>query len=112
LEPIKNDRLNISELNDRLNKYKNECGCSLGAQFMSVALVGSLIFYIYRYHLISLNFIYHLPCIILITIGAAGIGKLSGIAYAKYKYRKLSEQLTNYLYKLTMEEPNNARNMD
>ena len=101
-----------SELNEKMAKYKNECGCTLGAQFMTVAFAVSMIFSIYRYQFISMKFLMHLPLVLLITLGAAGIGKLTGILYAKIKYRQLSKQLTNYLTHVKMEGPNYAGNME
>jgi hypothetical protein len=112
MENSENQTQRISDLNLKMAKYKNECGCSLGAQFMSVAFFASLFFVIYEYHFFSMKFLSHLPFIALISIVAAGVGKLSGILFAKYKYNQISKQLTNYLYKLNMEEPNNAGNMD
>ncbi|MGV8964587.1 MAG: hypothetical protein ACOH2V_14565 [Candidatus Saccharimonadaceae bacterium] len=102
----------ISELNEKIEKYKNECGCTLGAKFMSVAFVSSLFITIWRYHFISMNFLWHVPLILLITICSAGIGKLSGILYAKLKYKQLSKQLSNHLANLKMEETDYAGNMD
>jgi hypothetical protein len=102
----------ISELNKKMMKYENECGCTLGAQFMTAAFAVSMLITIYRYHFISMKFLSHLPVIVLITIGAAGIGKLSGILYAKYKYKEVSKQLTNYLTNLKKEELNYAGIME
>lgn len=102
----------ISKLNERMMKYKNECGCTLGAKFMTAAFAVSIFTNINRYHFISIKFLSHLPLIIIIAIGAAGIGKLIGILYAKFKYKQLSKQLTNYLTQLKMEEPNYAWDMD
>ena len=102
----------ISDLNEKMAKYKNECGCALGAQFMTVAFIGSLVFSIYRYQFFSMKFLAHLPLVVLITIGAAGAGKLIGILYAKFKYRQLSKQLTTYLTHLKKEGPNYAGNME
>ncbi len=102
----------ISDLNEKMAKYKNECGCALGAQFMTIAFAVSLGIAIYQYQFISMKFLSHLPLVALITIGAAGIGKLTGILYAKIKYRQLSKQLATYLSHLKMEEPNYAGNME
>ena len=102
----------ISDLNEKMAKYKNECGCALGAQFMTFAFIVSMIFSIYRYQFISMKFLSHLPLVLLITIGAAGIGKLTGIFYAKMKYRQLSKQLAGYLTQLKKEGPNYAGNME
>jgi len=102
----------ISKLNEKMMKYKNACGCTLGAKFMTVAFAVSMFITVYQYHFVSMKFLSHLPLILLITIGAAGIGKLLGILYAKFKYKQLSRQLTNYLTNLKMEEPNYAGNME
>jgi hypothetical protein len=102
----------ISELNKKMMKYKDECGCTLGAQFMTAAFAVSMFITIYRYHFISMKFLSHLPLIALITIGAAGVGKLSGILCAKYKYKQASKQLTDYLTNLKTEEANYAGNME
>jgi hypothetical protein len=112
MEQAINPMIPISDLNEKMAKYKNECGCALGAQFMTTAFAVSTIISIYRYHFISIQFLSHLPFIILITIGAAGIGKLSGILYAKYKYKQLSKQLIKYLTHLKKEELSYARNME
>lgn len=112
MEQTKNTIDPISNLNEKMMKYKNECGCTLGSKFMTVAFAVSMSITIYQYHFISIKFLSHLPLIILITFGAAGIGKLSGILFAKYKYKQLSKQLTIYLANLKMEETNYARNME
>jgi hypothetical protein len=102
----------ISELNKKMMKYKNECGCTLGAQFMTAAFAISMFITINQYHLVSKQFVTHLPLVIFISVCIAGIGKLLGIVYAKYKYKQLSKQLTSYLINLDAEEPKYARNME
>lgn len=104
--------IQISELNARMAKYEHECGCTLGAQFMTAALAISLFITIRQYRLISQQFVFHLPIIVLVSIAAAGIGKLSGIFYAKYKYKQLSKQLTTYLARAKQEETHYAGNME
>jgi len=91
MEQAENPMNQISELNKKMMKYEV-----------------SMLITIYRYHFISMKFLSHLPLIALITIGAAGIGKLSGILYAKYKYKQVSKQLANYLTNLKKEELNYA----
>jgi hypothetical protein len=102
----------VITLNEKMEKYKNECGCKLGAKFMAAGFVLSLIFFIYQDSLISLKFLIHLPFIAAITIGAAGIGKITGILFAKLRYKQVSGQLMKYLTNLKMEETNYAGNME
>jgi len=83
------------ELNNRLSKYKNECGCALGAKFMLFAFLAYLLINISHYGIISIGFLIHLPLTILISVLAAGIGKTIGILYARYKYKQLSKQLSS-----------------
>jgi hypothetical protein len=112
MEQVENPADIINELNVKMAKYKNECGCTMGAKFMTAAFAISLFATIYQYNFITMKFLSHLPLILLITFGAAGIGKLSGILYAKYRYKQLSKQLMINLNNLKLEEPNYAGNME
>jgi hypothetical protein len=102
----------IIAINEKMAKYKSSCGCQTGAYFMTASFILSLIFTINAYQIISINFLKHLPYVLLITIGGAGFGKIVGLCYAKYKYHILSNQLKNYIINLKMEEPNYARNLE
>lgn len=79
----------ISEPNEKLKKYKNECGCTMGGQFTIVAFGISIFINIYHYGFVSIKFLSHLPLLLLFTLVAAGIGKILGILNAKYKYKRL-----------------------
>jgi hypothetical protein len=102
----------ISTLNEKMEKYKNECGCKLGAKFMAAGFVLSMMFFIYTDGFISLKFLFHLPFIVAITIGTAGLGKITGILFAKVRYKQVSGQLMKYLTNLNTEETNYAGNME
>ena len=102
----------INSLNEKMMKYKNECGCSLGAHFMTVAFIVSIFITNYQKHFIPMKFLSNLPLVIIISVGSAGVGKLTGILYAKYKYHQVSKQLTKYVTNLKMEEPKYAWDMD
>jgi hypothetical protein len=81
-------------LDEKVLKYKNECGCKMGAQFMAIALFISVFLAINRFGFISLGFLLHLPHIVLITLFSSGIGKFIGILHAKYKYKSLTNSKT------------------
>jgi hypothetical protein len=90
------DEIDNDKLHEKMLKYKAECGCTLGAQLMSIAFVSSMAIIIYKYHFISLKFLSHLPFVLLFSICAAGIGKFIGIFYAKYKYNQLAKRLYSH----------------
>ena len=100
------------QLQEKMAKYQNECGCSHGAVSMTLAFGISLSYFLAHDPLISTQFLLHLPLILLISMGAAGIGKLGGILYGKYRFKQLSTQLHTYLINLKMEEPEYAGNLE
>ena len=82
-----------NELNDRLMKYRNECGCAAGAKSMLLSLAACIFITVRQYGLISIGFLTHIPLILLIPFLCAGLGKGAGILYARIRYKQLSKQI-------------------
>ena len=112
MPPETNSLSPLQQLHEKMGKYQNECGCSHGAMSMTIAFAISLSYSLYHDPIMSYDFLLHLPVVLLISMGAAGIGKLGGILYAKHRFKQLSAQLHTYLINLKMEDPNYARNLD
>ena len=91
------------DLNIRLMNYKNECGCALGAQFMTGAFVLGMALNIWKFGLVSFGFLTHLPLVLLAAFLATGLGKASGLLYARYMVRKLTGQLAR-MHQITPQE--------
>jgi hypothetical protein len=84
-------------VSERLNQYRNECGCSLGAKFMATACVLTAAWLLTQPDLVSFALLWRLPLTLVIVIMAAGFGKLTGIKIAHRQARREVEFLLNSL---------------
>ena len=84
--------IDLMEMNEEMKKYKSECGCDLGAKLMIVVLVVSLCVTIYRYNILSMEFLLQIPYVLLFTCVAAIVGKIAGKSIAYRKYKKYEDQ--------------------
>src|SRR6267142_1541998 len=77
----------------KLNSFLHECGCSLGAKFVILALAVSILLQSFQ----SSWAIIHWPGFLLRTLAAAfaagGIGKLIGIGVARVQLKKVAGQI-------------------
>src|SRR2546421_12662934 len=69
-------------LSERLNRYRNECGCSLGAKCMAAGFVAALAWLSAWHGVFTAAFLWRLPLAFLFTLACAGAGKISGISVA------------------------------
>lgn len=81
------------ELTSRINGYRNECGCSLGAKTMTAGLVVMLIFLCASYGAFTTRFLMRLPFAFLVAFVCAGAGKATGILLARRRLRLELDQL-------------------
>jgi hypothetical protein len=82
---------NQSDENDKGakgNKHADSCGCATGARVMTVALVLSVIFYGWKFHLNQLSFSAVMLRVVILTFLGAGIGKLVGIGIYQLKRKQ------------------------
>jgi hypothetical protein len=74
----------------RVNGYRNECGCSLGAKCMAVGF-GAMVAWLWISNgLFTMRFAWRLPLAFLFALLCAGLGKSIGIALAR---RRLHSEL-------------------
>lgn len=99
------------DLHRRMLAYKNDCGCSMGAVFMAVALVTSFSWTLADHRLSWLQTVMRLPWIGLLALVSAGVGKAVGIAYARYRYHTLSTRLTRDRSRVTVEDTHHGGNV-
>jgi hypothetical protein len=78
---------------ERLQSYRNECGCSLGAKCMSAAFALALLALAMRYGVLTSGFLWHLPLAVFAALAGAGIGKAFGLASARKRYHEEIEKL-------------------
>lgn len=71
---------------ERLNQYRQECGCSLGAQCMAASLILSTAWVVDRSSLVALW--WQIPVALAAALLCAGGGKAVGIARARRKLRR------------------------
>lgn len=74
-------------LTARLNGYRNECGCSLGAKSMAAGFAVALISFAMTGGLFNMKFLWRLPLAFAVAFLCAGLGKVSGIAIARLRLR-------------------------
>ena len=77
-----------SMISERLNRYRSECGCSLGAKSMAVGFVATMICLVLRYGFFTAALVWRLPLAFLGGLLLAGIGKAIGIAIARRGFRR------------------------
>ncbi len=71
---------------ERLNQYRQECGCSLGAKCMAASLILSAAWVVDRSSLVTLW--WQIPVALAAALLCAGAGKAVGIARARRKLRR------------------------
>jgi len=69
----------VSQLETALNKRFNDCGCSMGARFVLLALAGSVLWQFWHSDWSILGWPWFLARTLSVMILAGGIGKLFGI---------------------------------
>ena len=73
---------------ERLNKHRNECGCSLGAQAMMAAFLITLALLAIRYGLFTLALLGRLPIALVAAVVFAALGKVVGTAMGRRRARR------------------------
>jgi hypothetical protein len=68
---------------ERLNAYRAECGCSLGARAMTAAFLISLALLMFSYGVFTLALLVRLPIALAAGVVSAMLGKLAGIAMGR-----------------------------
>lgn len=80
-------------LTSRINGYRNECGCSLGAKSMTAGLVVMLVSLFASYGAFTTSFLLRLPFAFLFAFVCAGAGKATGVFLARRRLRLELDQL-------------------
>jgi hypothetical protein len=80
-------------LSARINGYRNECGCSLGAKSMAVGFLIALALLMALYGGFTSNFLLRLPFAFLFAFVCAGAGKSIGIFLARSRLQLELNQL-------------------
>lgn len=78
-----------------LNKYCDQCGCTIGAYFLWVALFCLVCYGIVTGKLIPLNFNYLKVCLICTFASAFG-GKVIGMIYTRARYKSVIKCLYKF----------------
>jgi hypothetical protein len=77
----------------RVNGYRNECGCSLGAKCMAAGF-GVIVTWLWIANgLFTMRFAWRLPLAFVVALLCAGLGKSVGIALARQRLRLELNQL-------------------
>jgi hypothetical protein len=82
---------------ERLNSYRNECGCALGARCMVAGFAVTLIWFAMADGLFKMKLLWHLPYALLAAFLCAGLGKFLGIVIARRRLRWELTQLDRAL---------------
>lgn len=90
-------------LAEKIRKYRTECGCSMGAKFLSAAIVAVVLYFVIFSHgqkSLMWNGVF---CLLFIFI-SAGLGKLTGIGIARLRlgillrsYKNRERRINTYL---------------
>jgi hypothetical protein len=72
---------------ERLSALRRECGCSLGAKFLSIGFVLSAVWLLRNYGL-SIAALWRAPIALLAAICFAGLGKAIGLALARRNFHR------------------------
>lgn len=86
------------ELTSRINGYRNECGCSLGAKSMAVGFVLMLPWLWASNGLFTSKFLWRLPVAFIFVVISTGLGKSVGVALA---HRRLRLELDRIYFNLS-----------
>lgn len=85
LNDFPDENKNKSFYAERIKKYSNECGCSLGAKFLAASVSGTPL-YLFLFHDGKNTGMIKISLMVLLIIFISGItGKLIGIGIAKIK---------------------------
>lgn len=77
----------------RVNRYRSECGCSLGAKTMATGF-GAMVMWIWLSDgVLTMKFLWRLPLAFVVAMLCAGLGKSVGIALARRRLRLELDQL-------------------
>jgi hypothetical protein len=95
LASIPNDDETKIRYVEKIKKYRNECGCSWGANFLMASLGGIIMYLIFYFDWQNVN-----PFKLILTVAlpifiSSGIGKMIGIGLAKIKLQLLYKSLIN-----------------
>ena len=74
-------------LSSRINGYRNECGCSLGAKSMAAGFLIVLALLLASYGVFTSGFFLRLPFAFLFAFVCAGAGKSIGVFLARKRLR-------------------------
>lgn len=82
-------------LTEKIRKYRNECGCSMGGKFLVASIIGGTFYFVVvgagKQGSIFWN---GLTCLLFIFI-SAGLGKLTGIGIARLRLSILLRSYKN-----------------
>jgi len=93
LDSFPNDREKILLYVDRVKKYSNECGCSMGAKFLMASIGIFLIYFFHSNDCGIANLLKEFLFGMLFIFTSSIIGKLIGIGIARIRLARLSKYL-------------------
>jgi hypothetical protein len=85
LDHIPNDRADKISYVEKIKKYRNECGCSMGAIFSTLSVVLALIYLVLFLNQVNANIIKTGIATVLCIFISGITGKLIGIGIARIK---------------------------
>jgi len=94
------------KLTTLLNQYQRECGCTLGSYFSMAAALIMLAFYAFGRG--SGSCLSHMAVFACVTLAAGLVGKLLGLAWAKWRVINISRRMCNLVIRQQEEKANAA----
>jgi len=93
LSSFPNDRQEIHLHVDRLKKYKDECGCSMGAKFLIASMGIFIIYFFHSHHFGIVDLLQQILLGIFSIFTSSIVGKIIGIGIARIRLALLYKHL-------------------
>lgn len=90
---VQSNLLINKSVEDKINEYKKECGCSLGAKTMTAVFILCVLIIAIQNGFLTAAFVKKIPFVLLMSFLGAAAGKIAGIGYARFKLKKLQKKL-------------------
>lgn len=69
----------------KIRKYRNECGCSMGARFLVAATFATILYWAVLSNGVRVNILWSVLASLLFIFLSAVIGKLTGLSIARFR---------------------------
>jgi hypothetical protein len=88
----------LKKFEKRLNKFKSSCGCEVGAYFLYSTLLGLITWFVFfnDFNMQSISFMFIIKNLSML-IFAAILGKIIGILFYKFMFRKTIMKINTIL---------------